>query len=690
MRTHDQLGPHSAGRTLTPDEDAVYRLPSVAIVRDTVRRSKRAVLMALVFAVVITCAIVAERSILLHRSEYMGQRIAAAYRVSGAVLLADERLTTAAKMASMTGDPSWKLLYDRYITDIDHAIDEAIRLSPPDVAADFKRDTKVANDQLVSLEQEVFASIERKDLGTAQEIMVSEQYNQYKRILNDGTRAFTASIIEAAKRDLRDIQALADSILVALISIICASSIWLWRRLSLGLEASHGFFVKAQRAASSDALTGVANRVSMRDALSLEIATARRNNTEVAVLMIDLDHFKPVNDRYGHPVGDEVLRAIAGRIVATLRPGSLTCRYGGDEFAVVIPYAPDGDSTEQIAHRIIKAISAPLQVGRRSINVGACVGASMFPRDAETEDDLILHADIALSLAKKTGKGKCVLYRPDMLDSESIHRQRVAELRQAIASNQIVPYVHPVVSLADGHVIGLEILSRWEHPTRGLLPPSECITLAEQSGEISNLTLSVLRQACLQAIAVPLQIRLAINAAAPQIEDFKLAEDLQSILIETNFPPDRLEVELTENALVRDIDAARRTIAALRTSGLSVALDDFGTGYSSLAYLSELSFDRIKIDRSFVRSMHERPDSAKVVSAIVSLAKNLGARITAEGVETTSDADALATLGCDAAQGFLYAQPMPITEFDSWHRRHLEQARAHRRLRLVSGPATPS
>ncbi len=330
MRTHDPLGPHSVGRTVAPKEGAIDLLPSVAIVRDTVRRSKRTVLIALVFAAAITASIVAERSILLHRAEAMSLRIATAERVSGALLLADERLTTAAKMSSLTGDPSWKFMYSRYINDIDQAIDEAIKLAPPEVAEAFKKDIKVANDQLVALEKDAFAAVARKDLGTAQEIMVSEPYTQYKRILTDGTRAFTASILEAAKRDLRNIQTLADSILVALILIICASSIWLWRRLSLGLEASHEFFVKAQRAASSDALTGVANRVSMRDALSLEIASARRNNTEVAVLMIDLDHFKPVNDRYGHPVGDEVLRAIAGRIVASLRPGSLTSRYGGD------------------------------------------------------------------------------------------------------------------------------------------------------------------------------------------------------------------------------------------------------------------------------------------------------------------------------------------------------------------------
>jgi diguanylate cyclase (GGDEF)-like protein len=652
-------------------------LRPISIVRDTLERSKRAalkraVVMSLAFASVIAALVLIERTLMFNRIESLSTKAAIAERSARGLLAASEKMANEVNKASVSGDKSWVAIYEGSLSDFQTASIEAMSVSNQQevlhIAQEFHKQKRL----LIDIEREAIEAINRNDLVIAQTILGSDRYIKVRRAIIEATNKLAGSIAEEARRNMARLKVLSASMLLIVIASVAVASYVAWRKLSERLDINQRNLVEAQRSACSDELTGLANRIALQDAMSVALAEAGRADSSVALLIINLDNFKILNERNGYDVGNEVLKVVASRTAACMRHGTTTARYSGDEVAVLLPMAPDANIVNTIAERILKSIVSPIQVKNLSITVGASIGIAAYPRDALNEADLMSQASLALSFAKQTGRGKIVTCRADMVDAESQRRRNVAEVRDAIAAGQIVPYVQPVVSLADGSVVSLEILSRWNHPARGVLAPSEFIPTAEQSGDIASLTLSVLRQACMQCSNIPTSIRLAINAAASQIEDEHLAQALVDVMRSTNFEFRRLEVELTENALVRDIEAARKTIARLQEEGISVALDDFGTGYSSLSYLSQLSFDRIKIDRSFVNSMSSRPESTKIVSAIVGLAKIVGAKITAEGVETHIEAAVLKTLGCDSGQGFLYAKPMPVALFPAWHRIYME------------------
>jgi predicted signal transduction protein with EAL and GGDEF domain len=341
-----------------------------------------------------------------------------------------------------------------------------------------------------------------------------------------------------------------------------------------------------------------------------------------------------------------------------LRQGELLARYGGDEFAVLIPACGDADSVVAIAERLVRAVSSPMLIGGHAVEIGATVGFARFPQDVAVDDELLHRADLALYKAKAERRGSVCCYDANMAEAPVSQSGAEDALRAALEDGQIVPFYQPVVDLRSRRLLSLKILSRWRYPQRGLVPPVDFILLAEASGLIGALTLSVLRQACLDGRGFDADVRMSINVTAEQMQDRTLADQFLAVLRENGFDPRRLEVELTENALVRDIDAARQVIGLLKSSGMTIALDDFGTDYSSLAYLSELPVDKLKIDRSFIRTLHERAESTKIVAAVIGLSRSLGVEVIAEGVESERDAEALLALGCGSAQGFLFARPM--------------------------------
>ena len=293
-----------------------------------------------------------------------------------------------------------------------------------------------------------------------------------------------------------------------------------------------------------------------------------------------------------------------------------------------------------------------------TVQVGASVGFAVYP-DTQDEEELIRKADMALYRAKTEGRGTARAYDAGLDVDMDARAKLIDELAVGISRGEVVPYFQPLVDLTTGAPRGFEILSRWEHPVRGQLQPDAFIGLAESAGLISGLTVSVLRQACLVARALPSRMTLSLNLSPIQLQDGWLSSQLLAVLTETGFQPHRLEVEITEHALITDLELAKQVITSLKNQGIRIALDDFGTGYSSLSYLSELPFDCIKIDRSFIRTLADRPESAKVVTAIVGLGKSLGMSIVAEGVETERDAEVLRKIGCPTAQGFLYAKAVP-------------------------------
>jgi diguanylate cyclase (GGDEF)-like protein len=453
------------------------------------------------------------------------------------------------------------------------------------------------------------------------------------------------------------------SLVVALLTLVAgAAALSFWRRLDSSLRRSESEIDAAENRIRdlglTDALTGVANRRALREYLAAALTRAEQSHTKVALLVLDLDRFKPINSEHGQVVGDLVLKEVARRIADILSKGEFCARAGGDEFAIVVE-AATVDCLRRLAHRLVEALCAPMQVDGHELDLTASIGAAMFPTVAQNADDLLRKTDIALRRARQENRGAVRVYDLTMEVETTERLQLEADLRESIGAGALTPHFLPVIDLKTGAVASFEILARWRHPRHGEICPKQFLPIVESLGLINEMTINLLEAACRDARVLPESITLSLNVSPAQIQDQWLVEHLLQVLTKTGFPAQRLQVEVSENALVADLPAAKRVITALNNIGVRVALDNFGSGYSSLSYLAELSFDAIKIDPSFVRAAPDRPESAKIVAAIVSLSKSLGVIACAEGVETAAQADFLRGIGCSAAQGFFFARPMP-------------------------------
>ncbi|WP_198162060.1 putative bifunctional diguanylate cyclase/phosphodiesterase [Sphingomonas sp. TDK1] len=417
---------------------------------------------------------------------------------------------------------------------------------------------------------------------------------------------------------------------------------------------------RANQLARHDPLTGLANRRVLQDELPALIARAATAGEQCSLFCIDLDHFKPVNDVHGHETGDAVLVEVSDRLTRIARDG-LLARVGGDEFVLVVVHGEGSDADKRLATRIIRGLSASYRVGDRKIEIGATIGIARSPVDAHQPEELLRAADVAMYEAKRGGRGTCRFFQTEMDDRLRARATLEADLRQAIESGQILPYYQPVMALADGKIIGYEALARWHHPERGTIAPDEFIPIAEDLGLIDMLSVRILHQGCIAARDWAPDVTLSINISPIQLKDPWLSARLLAVLSETGFAPGRLIVEVTENAIIEDIDAVAEVFQSLQRTGIRIALDDFGKGYSSLSHLRQLRFNHLKIDSSFVRTM-EAAESRKIVRAVAGLGRALGMPVTAEGVETEEAAEILRSIGCEQAQGFFYGRPLPAGE----------------------------
>jgi diguanylate cyclase len=412
---------------------------------------------------------------------------------------------------------------------------------------------------------------------------------------------------------------------------------------------------KAAAMALHDALTGLPNRRHLMNSLEGFIEN-RPLNQRLAVVAVDLDRFKPVNDLYGHAVGDELLIRIAKLLSETVGDLGFVARLGGDEFVMVLPCARADELIGRLS-ALVALFEAPLKLGEHEVSIGATMGVAMAPDDGDEAPLLLRRADAALYRAKEDGRGRFAFFEPG-LDARALERAMLEhDLRLAVRNDEIVPHFQPLVDLEDGAIKGYEILARWPHPTRGLVGPDQFIQIAEETGLIGEMTFNMLRRACREALHWPGAPRLSLNIAPAQLHDAALPQKILKVLAECGFPPARLEIEITEDALVADFDAARALLTSLKNLDVRIALDDFGTGYSSLRHLRELPFDVLKIDRSFVHSMTDSDEAMSIVRTIVHLAKSLGLAVTAEGIETQTQAAELQALGCERGQGYLLGRP---------------------------------
>jgi diguanylate cyclase (GGDEF)-like protein len=405
-----------------------------------------------------------------------------------------------------------------------------------------------------------------------------------------------------------------------------------------------------------DSLSGLPNRNFFGERLEDIIAETRQGGTPNAVFYVDLDHFKDVNDTLGHPIGDELIRNVTARLRGTVHPEDLVARLGGDEFAVITPVMPETGALESASNRIIAALCAPYSIGGHTIVIGASIGIAVI--DARFDGgaaEIMRFADIALYRAKNEGRNRACIYDAAMDADLSLRKSLESDLRHAIETDQLRVLYQPMVSASGERLVGVEALARWRHPQRGDIEPSTFIPIAEHSGLIVELGERVLRRACIDGKAWP-GVTVSVNVSPLQFRRTDFVETVEHALKDTGFDPSRLELELTESTLLGNVETAEASMHRLKALGVQLALDDFGTGYSSLAYLRRFPFDKLKIDRSFVRSIERAPDAAAIVHAIVSLGRGLGMKVTAEGVETAEQQLFLRAAGVHSMQGYRFGK----------------------------------
>ncbi len=417
---------------------------------------------------------------------------------------------------------------------------------------------------------------------------------------------------------------------------------------------------KISHMALHDALTGLANRVLLRQHIEEQLGQLRRDQ-KFAVLYLDLDRFKVVNDALGHSIGDTLLQEVAARLRKCLREGEMLARLGGDEFAIVQTRVDDAAGASALAARLIKEIEAPFDLNGHQVTIGVSLGIAVAPGDATEADELLRNADMALYRAKADGRNTYRFFESEMDRLMQARRTLELDLRKAIANSEFVLHYQPLINLQTDDVCGFEALVRWNHPTRGLVPPLEFIPLAEETGLIDPIGEWVLRTACLEAATWPKTIRIAVNLSPGQFKR-NICGTVVSALAHSRLEATRLELEITESVLLLDNAATLETLHQLRSLGVRISMDDFGTGYSSLSYLRSFPFDKIKIDRSFITDVVLNEDSKAIVRAITGLGAGLGMATTGEGVESKAEADYLRGEGCTEAQGYFFSKPKPASE----------------------------
>ncbi len=436
-------------------------------------------------------------------------------------------------------------------------------------------------------------------------------------------------------------------------------------------ENANRFELQAQ----SDSLTGLGNRAMFKERLHMALAHAERSGKIVALMILDLDNFKDVNDTLGHDVGDELLKRVAAILKKSSRKVDTIVRLGGDEFAIIADDLDRIDGVVVHANRILGALSEPQLINGHEVHPGASIGITSYPQDARDPDVLLKNADLALYRAKAEGRGNIQLYRHE-LHLKVIERNAIErDLRTAIAENQFVLYYQLKVNTETGAIVGAEALIRWHHPERGMIPPDVFIPVAEQNGSICKMTDWVMEEACAEIRRMMDKglepVSIAVNVSALDLRRPDFTDQVAATLVRAGVSPKYLEIEVTESTVMHDVDQVIGTLRRLRALGVSISIDDFGTGYSSLAYLKQFPVQTLKIDRSFISDMTDDANSQAIPKLIVDLARNLGVSVIAEGVETEDQRERLLSMGCGQAQGYLFSPPVPSAAFSEMLEEHV-------------------
>jgi diguanylate cyclase (GGDEF)-like protein len=461
-------------------------------------------------------------------------------------------------------------------------------------------------------------------------------------------------------------RAVLDQALAASVVLNVALLLFSWRRYAdLRREVVRRKDAEARLDSGSrrDPLTGLSSRQAFLGDAEILLRKSLKRERPLALLLIDLDHFKTINEVNGHAIGDETLRTVGRSLIANIPPEAIAARLGADEFAAVLPFDPARpDIVDAVAERLRQELGRRFEVNSVTIPVTVSIGVARTQPDCASIERLMRRADIAMFASKHAGRDRYSWFDDSMERELQMRNAIESGMREGIPLGQFVPFYEQQIDLTTGKLHGFEMLARWAHPTRGLIPPDIFIPIAEETGMIADLSMSVMRQAFEEAKNWDPSLTLAVNIAPSQLRDPWFAHKIVKLLVETGFPANRLEIEITESALVENMGVAQSVIGSLKNQGVRIALDDFGTGYSSLSNLRALPFDRVKIDRSFIRSLGSNAESAAVVTAITRLSDSLGLPVTAEGVETPEIEARLKTLGDYQGQGWHLGKPMDVEQ----------------------------
>jgi diguanylate cyclase (GGDEF)-like protein len=433
------------------------------------------------------------------------------------------------------------------------------------------------------------------------------------------------------------------------------------------VSAARAMALQMTHSAQHDFLTGLPNRMLVEDRIAQSTILASRHRGKLAVLFLDLDGFKHINDSLGHAIGDKLLKSVAGRLVDCVRASDTVSRQGGDEFVVLLSEVAQVDDAAISARRILMMLTAPHSIDDRDLHVTASIGVSVYPDDGLDAETLIKNADTAMYQAKENGRQGYQFFKPTM-NVRAVERQSIEEsLRRALERQEFALHYQPKINLRTGAITGAEALIRWTHPTQGPIPPGKFIPVAEDCGLILRIGNWALREACKQAriwenAGLP-AATMAVNISAMEFRDEHFLEGVFAILRETGLAPRSLELELTEGVLMKRAESTETILETLRAIGVRLAIDDFGTGYSSLSYLRKFPIDALKIDQSFIRQITTAPDDTTIVTAMISMGRSLKLRVVAEGVETQEELAFLQAHQCDEAQGYYFSRPVPPDQF---------------------------
>ena len=447
------------------------------------------------------------------------------------------------------------------------------------------------------------------------------------------------------------------------------------------VSAARAMSALMTHSAQHDVVTGLPNRVLLNDRITQAIALARRNENPLAVIFLDLDRFKNINDSLGHATGDNLLQSVSRRLLASVRKSDTVSRQGGDEFVILLSETTNPEDAATSAKKILLSLSGPHSIGGRDLFIDGSIGISVYPGDGEDAETLIKNADTAMYHAKECGRNNFQFFEAEM-NSKAVERQSLENgLRLALERGEFLLHYQPKVKLRTGAITGVEALIRWLRPDRGLVPPSQFIPIAEDSGLILPIGRWVLREACRQArewqdAGLPFK-RISVNVSAAEFRHKDFVEGVRTILAETGFEASRLELELTEGVLMDDAESTASVLKALKAMGLHLAVDDFGTGYSSLSYLQQFPIDVLKMDQSFVQRISSDPNDTTIVRAIIDMGRNLKHRVIAEGIETQEQLAFLQARHCSEGQGYLFSRPLAATQMASLIRARSTEAVIH-------------